>query len=174
MENRRLNAILLQYRQQFDLEDFSVASYVDCSRAISILAQAASPLASSDLLSQDSVARLRQLTSHVPDSEAFTSALLEAKTPFDVITSVRMTIDELVRCADGAAGSRSTSTDDILPLLAYTIVKSGLEDLESLLFYIKNFTQSSLGPEYEWVHPQMASRYLTDRPGGASSPFRLP
>jgi len=151
IENSRINEILAHYRESYDLEHFAVSSRVDCSRAVSILGKLVEKSNPNDFISPAASEQLYRSAVDITNHVTFIDNLLEAGTPFDVITTVRLTIDELVKSCDGCVGSRMTGTDELLPLLAYTIVHSGLQDLESLLFYIKNFTQSSLGPEYECV-----------------------
>ena len=97
--------------------------------------------------------RLQVVLGETPQTNILVASLIDARTPFDCITLVKQLIEELVQSAGGRSGTRATGSDELLPLLAYCIVQAGALDLESLLFYMKTFTQSSLGPQYEYVQP---------------------
>lgn len=153
-ENHRLDRIAAHYRQHFRLSHFGSNLSVDCAPAIRLLTclvENTMPLDASQELSAEGIQRFKALMESIPDPD-FAAAALLAKTPFDTISTLRKALDALVYASDAADKSSVTGTDELLPLLAYTIVQSGVSNIESLLFYVKNFTQSSLGPEFECVY----------------------
>lgn len=144
-----LNLIVDEYRAEFSLADYG-AVQVDCGAAIEVLrGLSTNPTNVLTSLPKESLRRLEDVTLPLlPDHRLLLDAM-QASTPFDIITRIRNAIDLLVSNAEAAfSDARSTGTDELLPLLAYSLVQSGARNLESLLFYAKNFTQSSLGPEY--------------------------
>lgn len=145
-----LNLVIDDYRADFSLADYG-AVQIDCGAAIEVLQGLSTngTNAMTSSLSKENLRRLEDVTLPLlPDHRLLLDAM-QANTPFDVITRIRSAIDLLVSNAqDAFHDARSTGTDELLPLLAYSLVQSGARNLESLLFYAKNFTQSSLGPEY--------------------------
>ena len=153
-ENQRFNVIIATYNERrLDLNSFGVrlSGHIDFPRAVALIKQlsGATDDVSSPLL-PEAVRRLTDI-SGTAESYATIANLLDARTPFDCITLIRQAIDELVNqvAEEGQPDVKSTTTDELIPLLAYTIVAAGALDLESMLFYIHNFTQNSLGPEFE-------------------------
>lgn len=147
-DNARLNAILDQYRQHATLRDFgAISASMDCSRAIDILR----PLAPDYPLSeaqQGHLQRLKTLSASVLPDQRFIQNIFQATPPFDIMVYLRQAIDALVEGAK-EAGCSQVGTDELLPLIAYALVQSGMRNTKSLFLYARNFTQSSLGPEFE-------------------------
>lgn len=86
--------------------------------------------------------KLVQTISETTNSASTVIALLEAKTPLDCASQLRKVIDELVKAADAGkehAPSRNLAADDLIPLLAWVVVRASAQSLESLLFYTKSF-----------------------------------
>lgn len=147
-ENIRLNAILDYYRETAALADLgAVNSNIDCGNAIDILGRlnhTATEAVMPPFLQQ----RLEEVCLPVLPDARFIRNLAKATPPFDIITCLRQVIDALMDSAQ-AAGCQRVGTDELLPLIAFTIVKSGLKNPKSLFLYAKKFTQSSLGPDSE-------------------------
>lgn len=157
-ENQRLNIIIATYNERrLDLTSFGVRllGHIDFPKAVSLVKQLSGSNDDDDgpaSLSHIALQKLYQVTQSIPAGDTVVPALLDARTPFDCITLIRLAIDELVnQVSEGneSGHMRNTSTDELIPLLAYTIVAAGALDLESMLFYIHNFTQDALGPEYQ-------------------------
>lgn len=92
--------------------------------------------------------RLVQLISQTTDSASTVIALLEAKTPLDTIALLRKAIDELVKATSSSDSGHDDkysrlATDDLIPLLSWSLVKANAKTLPSLLFYTKMFRLSA-------------------------------
>ena len=157
-ENQRLNIIIATYNERrLDLTSFGVRllGHIDFPKAVSLIKQLSGSNDDDSIsspLSPAAIQKLYQTTQGIPSGDTVVHALLDARTPFDSITLIRLAIDELVNQVpeEGEAQQmRNISTDELIPLLAYTIVAAGALDLESMLFYIHNFTQDAFGPEYQ-------------------------
>lgn len=97
-------------------------------------------------MSQGSYKRLVQLISETTDSASTVIALLEARTPLDCATQLRLIIEELVKATEPRAledNIASLATDDLIPLLAWILVQAGPTYFHSLLRYTKSFRFSS-------------------------------
>ena len=97
-------------------------------------------------MSPQSYKRLVQLISETTDSASTVIAILEAKTPLDCANSLRRVIDELVKASEQEIQSESRhslATDDLIALLAWCMVKAGVQNLSSLVFYTRHFRLSS-------------------------------
>lgn len=76
--------------------------------------------------------------------------LREARTPLGCIGCVRLAIEEIVKAVKQVESGLRVAPDDLIPLLAWVTVQSGVEDLESLLYFVKTFRLSDmLAPELE-------------------------
>lgn len=99
-----------------------------------------------DKMSPQTYKKLVQTISETTDSASTVIALLEAKTPLDCAHLLRRVIDELVRAAEQQQSDSSTKNglapDELIPLLAWTMVKAGVQNLCSLLYYTNVFRLS--------------------------------
>lgn len=76
--------------------------------------------------------------------------LTEARTPLGCIGCMRQAIEEIVKAVKDVEAGLRVAPDDLIPLLAWVTVQSGVEDLESLLYFVKTFRLSDmLAPELE-------------------------
>lgn len=148
VEDAYLAEIIARYQTFHTAEAFGLPSHIECSTAIDVFNVLADKNRRTCILIEADMKRLRHL---LPEGdETLFHHLQSALTPFDILTVIRQTIDALVKVADTADGVHGTSLDDLLPLLAFTIVQCEASDhLETILFYVQHFTQSSLGPEFE-------------------------
>lgn len=81
-----------------------------------------------------------------------TQIISSARTPLGCISSMRQAIEDIVEAVKTVEHDLRVAPDDLIPLLAWVLVKSNAVDLESLLFWIKTFRLSEgLAPEYECV-----------------------
>lgn len=86
--------------------------------------------------------KLVQLISSTTDSASTVIALLESRPPLDCAFLLRKVIDEIfgaIEQSQPGDSRTSLATDDIIPLLAWTMIKAGSQDLVSLLFYTRTF-----------------------------------
>ena len=130
------------------IRDFGIPSFEDASllSAIEAMADAVGSGSSKqelwERLSPQVYKKLVQTISETTNSASTVIALLEARTPLDCASQLRRVIDEVVKAADqGKADTarNSLAADDIIPLLAWIVVKASAKNLESLLFYTKTF-----------------------------------
>lgn len=68
--------------------------------------------------------------------------LVEAGTPLGCISVMRLAIEEIVAAVEGVKAGSRVAPDDLIPLLAWVMVRSGVEDLESMLYFAKTFRLS--------------------------------
>lgn len=146
--------IISAYRSSnIAMADFGISSIlVNCSFSSAI--EALSELSGSEnvrpelweKMSPQAYKRLVQLISQTTDSASTVIALLEARTPLDCALLVRKVIDELFKATENK-GSRerpnALATDDLIPLLAWCMIRAGAQNLHSLLFYTKSFRLSN-------------------------------
>lgn len=85
------------------------------------------------------------------DERGETSRLLsQSRTPLGCIGCMRQAIEEIVAAVKGIEPGLRVAPDDLIPLLAWVTVQSGVEDLESILYFVKTFRLSdNLAPEFE-------------------------
>ena len=100
--------------------------------------------------------KLVQTISETTNSASTVIALLEARTPLDCASQLRRVINEVVKATDQGridASRNSLAADDLIPLLAWIVVRASAQNLESLLFYTKTFrlAETSQG-DLEYVH----------------------
>ena len=154
VEDARLDSIIAIYRQRaLTLGDFGVAHVgnsieLDALAATFSSAVDCSPLDAYDQLDVDERTRQRLLDAGLRPSEL--DALARATTPLDSIARAREAIKAIVS-AVGHDGDEPLATDDLIPLLAFVIVRSDAAKLESWLFWLQTFVQGDLGPELECV-----------------------
>ena len=70
------------------------------------------------------------------------SAIDEARTPLGCISVMRLAIEEIVAAVERVQAGSRVAPDDLIPLLAWVMVRSGVEDLESMLYFVKTFRLS--------------------------------
>jgi hypothetical protein len=149
-EDAAFNNVITTYKgSNISMADFTLSSTMPeaaFQNAISILAQlSGTENAQQELwerMSPSSYKRLVQLISETTDSASTVIAILEAKTPLDCANSLRRVIDELVKASDQEAqvqSRHSLATDDLIALLAWCMVKAGVQNLSSLVFYTRHF-----------------------------------
>ena len=141
------------------LDDFGIPALAGV--AFTTAAEAMAELSGSDSAKQElwdkmspqTYKKLVQTISETTDSASTVIALLEARTPLDCASLLRRVIDELVGAAeqhaqqqrtadDSIYDGRGLAPDDLIPLLAWTIVKAGASNLPSLLYYTSCFRLS--------------------------------
>ena len=82
--------------------------------------------------------------------ETMSRSLAQARTPLGCIGCMRQAIEEIVEAVKRVEPDLRVAPDDLIPLLAWVTVKSEVEDLESLLYYVKTFRLSDdLAAEFE-------------------------
>jgi hypothetical protein len=152
-KNHFLDAMFAEYRARGPtLEDFGVRlpAELDLRPVFALLRSL-----NDDASPTPSAIDADQLNNLIGDVDA-TDALIRAKTPLDMLVLLRRALQALVDAAkevsddDDDAGSR-LMTDDFIPLLSFALTMSGVGELDSIAFYIANFVQSELGPEYQWT-----------------------
>ena len=154
VEDARLDSIVAIYRQRaLTLGDFGIAHVgngvdLDSLAATFTSAVDCSPLDAYDQLDVDERTRQRLLDAGLRRSEL--DVLARATTPLDSIARTRETINAIVS-AVGHDGDEPLATDDLIPLLAFVIIRSDAVKLESWLAWLLSFVQGELGPEFECV-----------------------
>lgn len=84
------------------------------------------------------------------DLEETRRLLTLARTPLGCIGSMRQAIEEIVEAVKRVEQGLRVAPDDLIPLLAWVTVQSEVEDLESVLYYVKTFRLSDdLAAEFE-------------------------
>lgn len=68
--------------------------------------------------------------------------LLEARSPLGCMSSIRTAIEEIVSAVEKTVDGSRVAPDDLIPLLAWSLVESGAHDLQSLLFFVKTYRLS--------------------------------
>lgn len=87
---------------------------------------------------------------HSDQRESVTHLIRQARTPLGCISSIRQAIEDIVEAVRCLEPGQRVAPDDLIPLLAWVMVKSEITDIESLLFWIKTFRLSdTLAPEFE-------------------------
>lgn len=148
-DNTALNSILDAYRSRVTLVDFECHLPVTCARAIAILAKLAPGAPDSPSERERAVVEnATRISLHVLSDSHFLDQSTRAIPPFDVIVCIREAIDALVQEAEDVGHAR-IGTDELLPLVAFSLVKSGVKNLYTIGLYARKFTQNSLGPDYE-------------------------
>ncbi|KAM0752793.1 hypothetical protein T439DRAFT_378571 [Meredithblackwellia eburnea MCA 4105] len=107
--------------------------------------------------------------------EMFGEELREAKTPLGCIAIMRLAIEEIVEAVE-AQGARAVP-DDLIPLVAWVVIQAQVEDMESLLYYVKTFRLGdNLAAEFDWsfVTFQATLALLLSDPLGALADSPLP
>ena len=159
----KLGAIMSLYRERnLGLAQFGVAVHEADKFDLSLACEYAEQLtrrampASLDNGDKSTLDSLTELLAecNVAEAEHRACAVLDACTPLDSVALIRRTIDAIVQAANIAMAQENdfghaVATDDLIPLLAYVIVKSGVQNLESWFFWVKTFAQSDLGAEFE-------------------------
>lgn len=89
--------------------------------------------------------------STVPEERVTMVQLIHrARTPLGCISSIRQAIEDIVEAVRKVEPGLRVAPDDLIPLLAWIMVKSDIVDTESLLFWIKTFRLGDdLAPENE-------------------------
>lgn len=150
-ENSAINHILAICRSRdlspadlgVDICDFGRGEAL--SRAVSAMSQ----LGQTGVTSP-SIELLAALDADDGDLEGFRQELSEARTPLGCISSMRLSIEEIVEAVEAATDGARVVPDDLIPLVAWVTVQSGAEDLESLLYFVKTFRLSdNLAAEFE-------------------------
>lgn len=84
------------------------------------------------------------------DRDETSQLLAQARTPLGCIGSMRQAIEEIVEAVKRVEQGLRVAPDDLIPLLAWVTVQSGVDDLESVLYYVKTFRLSDdLAAEFE-------------------------
>lgn len=105
---------------------------------------------SPELLAALSWTEPNQYSSSSPDIGGILTTLIEARTPLGCISVIREVIEQIVAVVESIKPGSRVAPDDLIPMLAFVTIKSGVEDLESLIYYIKTFRLSdSLAAEFE-------------------------
>lgn len=82
--------------------------------------------------------------------ESTRKTIIEARTPLGCISAMRTAIDNIMLAVEEADPGVRIAPDDLIPLFAWVIVECAVEDLQSLLYYVKTFRLSDeLAPELE-------------------------
>ncbi len=78
--------------------------------------------------------------------------LSEVKTPLDAMGVVQHAVEEIVLGVESVKEGVRVAPDDLIPLLAWTLVSSWVDNLESMLYWIKTFRMGdNLDPQLEYV-----------------------
>lgn len=68
--------------------------------------------------------------------------LVEARTPLGCISAMRLAMSEIVDAGERVKPGSRAAPDDLIIILAWVIVQSGANDLESLIYFVKTFRLS--------------------------------
>ena len=106
----------------------------------------------SDAKQSPSTQLLQTLTSLIPEADAaqLNVEISGATTPLGCITCIHEVIQRIVEAVRTIDAGVRVAPDDLIPLLAWVVVKSKLQDIESLLEYVKTYRLGgNLAPELE-------------------------
>ncbi|KAK4056935.1 hypothetical protein OIO90_002185 [Microbotryomycetes sp. JL221] len=98
-------------------------------------------------------------------------------TPLDCISIMHETIESIVQAVTEVDSTLRVTPDDLIPLLAYVIVKSNMRDLESLMHYAKTYRlHADLAPKLDWsfVTFQAAVAFVCSDPLGMLDDHPIP
>lgn len=160
-ENESINHILTLYRLRtiipadlgVDVCDLGLGEALELP--IKTMSKLAPDCTTNDSVSPELIAALSwtepiPYSSSTPDIGGLLTTLVEARTPLGCISIIREVIEQIVAVVESVKPGARVAPDDLLSLLAWVTIKSGVEDLESLVYYIKTFRLSdSLAAEFE-------------------------
>ncbi|KAM0787559.1 hypothetical protein ACM66B_003629 [Microbotryomycetes sp. NB124-2] len=133
----------------FDLCDLADARVLDTAVAIM---HSLDPRATTD--GDLTVIRLEHALNSISGIDQACDSTLDVarvRTPLDSITIMHEAIEASVSAISTVDPGLRIAPDDLIPLLAYSIVASGVRDLESLLHYVKTYRlHMDLAPELDW------------------------
>lgn len=157
MENNSINSLLELYRTLccspgdlgVDLSlDGGPITTESLAQAIAIMSRLDPDAIQADTLPTE---LLIHFTSELSfDLNPILVTLTEARTPLESLSIFRATLQEIVTVVESLVPGIRVTTDMLIPLLAFVMIKSRAEDLESLTYYVKNFRMGeSLAAELE-------------------------
>lgn len=160
-ENESINHILTLYRLRtiaptdLGVDVCELGSGEALELPIKTMSKLAPDSTTIDSISPELLATLSWTESNLyssasPDIGGMLTTLIEARTPLGCISVLREIIEQIVAAVESVKPGSRVAPDDLIPLLAFVTIKSGVEDLESLIYYIKTFRLSDgLGAEFE-------------------------
>lgn len=158
VEDGWMNSILVTYRLRSGMEPADLGVDLELpgkalDRAVKAMSRLSADYVVADSISPELLLHLSaDMVPTSPDFTALLTTLTEARTPLSCISVIREAIEEIVAAVEAAKPGARVAPDDLIPLLAWVTVKSGAEDLESLLYHVKTFRLGdSLASELECV-----------------------
>ncbi|SCZ93409.1 BZ3500_MvSof-1268-A1-R1_Chr6-3g08640 [Microbotryum saponariae] len=103
----------------------------------------------------------------ITDAGAATRPLRGVRTPLGCVTIIAESLQAMVYAIETLQGGSRLAPDDLIPLFSWVIVKAGVENLESLLFFVKTFRLSENLPshlDWSFVNFQAALAFLLSDP----------
>ncbi|SCV67502.1 BQ2448_5113 [Microbotryum intermedium] len=106
-------------------------------------------------------------SSSTVDEATATRPLRGVRTPLGCVTVIAESLQAMVHAIETLQGGSRLAPDDLIPLFSWVIVKAGVENLESLLFFVKTFRLSENLPshlDWSFVNFQAALAFLLSDP----------